>query len=84
MSYYDSITLSHSTNQGSSVRFRDDVGIVPYNRDGPRPFNVQSGSVRFRDDVGIVPYKRDGPRPIQWSDLVQKTVTRVWPPGVQV
>ena len=28
------ITPFHSTNQGNSVRFRDDVGIVPYIRDG--------------------------------------------------
>ena len=29
------ITPYHSTNRGCSVGFRDDVGIVPYKRDGP-------------------------------------------------
>ena len=33
MLHHYPITLSHSTDQGGSVRLRDDVGIVPYNHD---------------------------------------------------
>ena len=32
---YVMIPLSHSTHRCNSVGLRDDVGIVPYNRDGP-------------------------------------------------
>ena len=50
------------------MRVGDDVGIVPYNRDGLRPIQ-RTRAVGFRDDVGIVPYKLDGVRSIQFNIL---------------
>ena len=68
---FGSITLSHSTNRGGSVGFRDDVGIVPYERTGGAIHSTGHGcGPTWRDDVGIVPYKRDGVRSVQRSGAV--------------
>ena len=48
---FGSITLSHSTNRGGSVGFRDDVGIVPYERDGVRSVQ-RTGAVSWENFYG--------------------------------
>ena len=50
-----SITPFHSTYQGGSVRPRDDVGIVPYDHDGPQ-------SIQHTFAVGV-PWQKKGAAP---------------------